>query len=162
MPHLAGELLRAAAGIDITHVSYRGGAPLTTALLQNEVQLGFADLPILLPHLRAGALRALAVGTQQRLAWIPDVPTMAEVGLPSVDANNWHGFIAPAQVPEPILDKLHAAVAGALNDPEIRAGAEQPGRHPGRQHAAPNSPPSCAAELDKWGGVIQRSNIRAD
>ena len=102
MPHLAGELLRSAAGIDITHISYRGGAPLTTALLQNEVQLGFADLPILLPHLRAGALRALAVG---RSSGCPGsrMPTMIEVGLPSVDANNWHGFIAPAQVPQPIL-----------------------------------------------------------
>ena len=161
MPHLAGELLRAAAGIDITHVSYRGGSPLTTALLQNEVQLGFADLPILLPHLRAGALRALAVGTQQRLSWIPDVPTMAEVGLPSVDANNWHGFIAPAQVPEPILERLHAAVAGALNDPEIRQSLNNQGAIPGGTTRAEFAA-FMRTELDKWGGVIRASNIRAD
>ncbi|GGJ16512.1 Bug family tripartite tricarboxylate transporter substrate binding protein [Neoroseomonas lacus] len=161
MPHLAGELLRAAAGIDITHISYRGGAPLTTALLQNEVQLGFADLPILLPHLRAGALRALAVGTQQRLSWIPDVPTMIEVGLPSVDANNWHGFIAPAQVPQPILEKLHAAIAGALNDPEIRQALNNQGAIPGGNSRAEFGA-FLRAELDKWGEVIRRGNIQAD
>jgi tripartite-type tricarboxylate transporter receptor subunit TctC len=161
MPHLAGELFRLAAGIEITHVSYRGGAPLALAILQNEVQLGFADLPILLPHIHAGGLRALAVGTQQRLPWIPEVPTMAEVGLPSVDANNWHGFVAPARVPEPILERLHAAFAGTLNDPEIRRALHDQGAVPGG-----NSRAEFAAflrtELDKWGGVIQRSGIRAD
>ncbi|MBR0682446.1 tripartite tricarboxylate transporter substrate binding protein [Roseomonas eburnea] len=161
MPHLAGELLRAAAGIDIAHVSYRGGAPLATALLQNEVQLGFADLPILLPHIRAGALRALAVGTQQRLAWIPDVPTMAEVGLPGVDANNWHGFAAPARTPEPVLDKLHAALAGALNDPAIRRALHDQGAIPGGDSRAEFGA-FLRSELDKWGEVIRRGNIRAD
>lgn len=161
MPHLAGELFRMAAGIDITHVSYRGGAPLALAILQNEVQLGFADLPILLPHIRSGALRALAVGTQQRLEWIPDVPTMTEVGLPGVDANNWHGFVAPARTPQPMLDRLHAALAGALNDSDIRRALHDQGAVPGG-----NSPAEFAAflraELDKWGGVVQRAGVRAD
>jgi tripartite-type tricarboxylate transporter receptor subunit TctC len=161
MPHLAGELFRTAAGIDIAHISYRGGAPLTTALLQNEVQLGFADLPILLPHLRAGAIRALAVGTERRLPWIPDVPTMTEVGLPSVDANNWHGFIAPARTPEPVLEKLHAAIAGALNDPEIRRALDSQGAIPGGDSRAAFGA-FMRAELDKWGEVIRRANIQAD
>ncbi|WP_198371920.1 Bug family tripartite tricarboxylate transporter substrate binding protein [Roseomonas rosulenta] len=161
MPHLAGELFRMAAGIEITHVSYRGGAPLALAILQNEVQLGFADLPILLPHIRAGGLRALAVGTQQRLEWIPDVPTMAEVGLPTVDANNWHGFVAPARVPQPILDRLHAALAGALNDPDIRRALHDQGAIPGGNSAA-DFGAFLRAELDKWGGVIQRAGVRAD
>ncbi|MBR0652907.1 tripartite tricarboxylate transporter substrate binding protein [Roseomonas terrae] len=161
MPHLAGELFRTAAGIDVTHVSYRGGAPLTTALLQNEVQLGFADLPILLPHLRAGTIRALAVGTERRLPWIPDVPTMTEVGLPTVDANNWHGFVAPARTPEPILEKLHAAIAGALNDPEIRRALDGQGAIPGGDSRAAFGA-FMRAELDKWGEVIRRGNIQAD
>lgn len=161
MPHLAGELFRMAAGIEVTHVSYRGGAPLTMAILQNEVQLGFADLPILLPHIRSGALRPLAVGTQQRLSWIPEVPTMAEVGLPSVDANNWHGFVAPARVPEPILERLHAAFAGALNDPEIRRALHDQGAIPGGNSRAEFGA-FLRAELDKWGGVIQRAGVRAD
>jgi tripartite-type tricarboxylate transporter receptor subunit TctC len=161
MPHLAGELFRTAAGIEITHVSYRGGAPLATALLQNEVQLGFADLPILLPHIRSGALRALAVGTEQRLPWIPEVPTMSEVGLPGVDANNWHGFVAPARVPEPILVRWHAALAGALNDPDIRRALHEQGAIPGG-----DSRDSFGAflrrENEKWGEVIRRAGVRAD
>ncbi len=161
MPHLAGELFRMAAGIEITHVSYRGGAPLALAILQNEVQLGFADLPILLPHIRAGGLRALAVGTQQRLEWIPDVPTMAEVGLPSVDANNWHGFVAPARVPDAILARLHGALAGALNDPGIRRALHDQGAIPGGNSAAEFGA-FLRAENDKWGGVIQRAGVRAD
>ena len=161
MPHLAGELFRMAAGIEITHVSYRGGAPLALAILQNEVQLGFADLPILLPHIRAGGLRALAVGTQQRLEWIPDVPTMAEVGLPSVDANNWHGFVAPARVPDAILARLHGALAGALNDPGIRRALHDQGAIPGGNSAAEFGA-FLRAENEKWGGVIQRAGVRAD
>lgn len=161
MPHLAGELFRAAAGIEITHVSYRGGAPLATALLQNEVQLGFADLPILLPHIRSGALRALAVGTEQRLPWIPDVPTMAEVGLPGVDANNWHGFVAPARVPEPILERWHAALAGALNDPEIRRALHEQGAIPGGDSRA-SFGDFLRRENEKWGEVIRRAGVRAD
>jgi tripartite-type tricarboxylate transporter receptor subunit TctC len=161
MPHLAAELFRLAAGIEITHVSYRGGAPLALAILQNEVQLGFADLPILLPHIRSGGLRALAVGTERRLEWIPDVPTMAEVGLPSVDANNWHGFVAPARVPEPILVRLHGALAGALNDPEIRRALHEQGAIPGGDSRAAFGA-FLRAELDKWGGVIQRAGVRAD
>jgi len=161
MPHLAGELFRMAAGIEITHVSYRGGAPLALAILQNEVQMGFADLPILLPHIRAGGLRALAVGTRQRLEWIPDVPTMAEVGLPTVDANNWHGFVAPARVPEPVLVRLHAALAGALNDPEIRRALHDQGAIPGG-NARAEFGAFLRDENDKWGGVIQRAGVRAD
>ncbi len=161
MPHLAGELFRLAAGIEITRVSYRGGAPLATALLQNEVQLGFADLPILLPHIRSGALRALAVGTQQRLPWIPDVPTMAEVGLPGVDANNWHGFVAPARVPESILERWHAALASALNDPEIRRALHEQGAIPGGDSRA-SFGDFLRRENEKWGEVIRRAGVRAD
>jgi tripartite-type tricarboxylate transporter receptor subunit TctC len=97
MPHLAAEQLRAAAGIDIVQVSYNSGGQLATAILRDEVQLGFADLPVLLPHVQSGAVRALAVGTPQRLSWLPEVPTMAEAGLPTIDASNWHGLVAPAR-----------------------------------------------------------------
>jgi tripartite-type tricarboxylate transporter receptor subunit TctC len=161
MPHLAAEQLQAAAGIELTHVAYRGGAPLTMAVVQNEAQLGFADLPILLPHIRAGVLRALAVGASARLPWIPDVPTMAELGLPSVDASNWHGIVAPARVPEPILVLLHRAAAGALRDPEVARLLNDQGAVPGGNSRAEFAA-FIAAELTKWGEVIRLGNIQGE
>jgi tripartite-type tricarboxylate transporter receptor subunit TctC len=86
---------------------------------------------------------------------------MAEVGLPSVDANNWHGFVAPARVPEPILARLHGALAGALNDPEIRRALHEQGAIPGGDSRAAFGA-FLRAENDKWGGVIQRAGVRAD
>jgi tripartite-type tricarboxylate transporter receptor subunit TctC len=161
MPHLAAEQLQAAAGIELTHVAYRGGAPLAMAVLQNEAQLGFADLPILLPHIRAGTMRALAVGAPARLSWIPDVPTMAEVGLPTVDASNWHGIVAPARVPEPILVALHRAAAGALRDPEVARLLHEQGAEPGGNSRAEFAA-FIASELTKWGEVIRRGNIQGE
>ena len=161
LPHLAGELLKNATGIEMTHVPYRGGAPLTTALVQNEVQVGLADLPILLPQIRAGTIRALAVGSAQRLPWLPDVPTMIELGYPSVDTNNWHGFVAPSRIPEPILERLHSALAGALKDPEIGKQLFDQGAVPGGNSRAEFGE-FIKAEMAKWGEVIRRGNIRAD
>ena len=161
LPHLAGELLKNATGIEMTHVPYRGGAPLTTALVQNEVQVGLADLPILLPQIRAGTIRALAVGSAQRLPWLPDVPTMIELGYPSVDTNNWHGFVAPSRIPEPILERLHSALAGALKDPEISRQLFDQGAVPGGNSRAEFGE-FIKAEMAKWGEVIRRGNIRAD
>ena len=161
MPHLAAEQLRAAAGIELTHISYRSGGLLATAILQGEVQLGFADLPVLLPHIRAGTLRPLAVGAAQRLPWIPEVPTMAELGLPGVDASNWHGFVAPARVPEPVLAALHRAVAGALHDPEIARVLHEQGAVPGGNSRAEFAD-FLRAENAKWGEVIRRGNIQGE
>jgi len=161
LPHLAGELLKNATGIEMTHVPYRGGAPLTTALVQNEVQVGLADLPILLPQIRSGTIRALAVGSPQRLPWLPDVPTMIELGYPSVDTNNWHGFVAPSRVPESILQRLHDALAGALKDPQISRQLHDQGAVPGGNSRAEFGQ-FIKAEMAKWGEVIRRGNIRAD
>ncbi|WP_421995792.1 Bug family tripartite tricarboxylate transporter substrate binding protein [Roseococcus sp.] len=161
MPHLAAEQLSAAAGIQLTHISYRSGGLLATAILQGEVQLGFADLPVLLPNIRAGTLRALAVGAPQRLSWIPDVPTMAELGLPSVDASNWHGFVAPARVPEAIMVTLHRAVAGALQDPEIARVLHDQGAVPGGNSRAEFAA-FLRSESEKWGEVIRRGNIQGE
>ncbi|MGG5888555.1 Bug family tripartite tricarboxylate transporter substrate binding protein [Falsiroseomonas sp. HC035] len=161
MPHLAAEQLRAASGIDIVHISYRSGGALATAILTNEVQLGFADLPVLLSHIRAGSMRALAVGTRERLSWIPDVPTMTEVGMPSVDASNWHGLIAAAQLPEPILVRLHAAAAGAFQDAEVRRLLDAQGAIPGGNSRAEFGA-FLRRENEKWAEVIRANNIRAD
>jgi tripartite-type tricarboxylate transporter receptor subunit TctC len=161
MPHLAAEQLRAAAAIDLVHISYNSGGQLATAILRNEVQLGFADLPVLLPQIQAGTLRALAVGTRRRLSWLPDVPTMTEVGLAAVDASNWHGLVAPVRVPPGPLAALRRAAIGALQEPEVVRLLDAQGAIPGG-NSSEEFGAFLRSENQKWGEVIRRNNIRPD
>ncbi len=161
MPHLAGEWIKAVAGVNITHVPYRGGAPLATALLTGEVQIGLADLPILLPHLRAGSIRALAIGHATRVPWLPEVPTMAEVGLAEVNTDNWHGLVARAGTPEAILARLAEAAVTAIKDPAVARLMYDQGALPGGNSRAEFAT-FIRAELERWGGVIRRANIKVD
>jgi tripartite-type tricarboxylate transporter receptor subunit TctC len=161
MPHLAAAQLLAAAGIEAVHISYNSGGQLATAILRNEVQFGFADLPVLLSNIQAGSMRALAVGTPQRLVWLPDVPTFIEAGMPSVDASNWHGLFTSARVPPGPLAALRRAAIGALQHAEVRQLLNQQGAIPG------GNPPEefgafIASENRKWAEVIRRNNITAD
>ncbi|MGG5822424.1 Bug family tripartite tricarboxylate transporter substrate binding protein [Falsiroseomonas sp. HW251] len=161
MPHLAAAQLLAAAGIEAVHISYNSGGQLATAILRNEVQFGFADLPVLLSNIQAGSLRALAVGTPQRLSWLPDVPTFIEAGHPSVDASNWHGLVAPARTAPGPLAALRRAAIAALQDEEVRRLLHDQGAIPGG-----GSPEEfgafIASENRKWAEVIRRNNITAD
>jgi tripartite-type tricarboxylate transporter receptor subunit TctC len=161
MPHLAAEQLRAAAGLDLVQIAYNSGGQLATAILRNEVQLGFADLPVLLPQINAGAMRALAVGTPERLTWIPDVPTFRELGLPSVDASNWHGLVAPARTQPAALEALRRAAIAALQDPDVRRRLHDQGAIPGG-NPAEEFGAFIRSENAKWREVIQRNNIRPD
>ena len=161
MPHLAGEQLRAAAGLDIVQIAYNSGGQLATAILRNEVQMGFADLPVLIPQIEAGAMRALAVGTRERLSWIPDVPTFAELGLPGVDASNWHGLVAPARMPAGPLEAIRRAAVAALQDEEVRRRLHDQGAIPGGG-SAEEFGGFLRGELEKWGEVIRRNNIQPD
>jgi tripartite-type tricarboxylate transporter receptor subunit TctC len=161
MPHLAAAQLAAAANLDIVHISYNSGGQLATAVLRNEVQLGFADLPVLLGNIQAGSLRALAVGTEQRLPWLPDVPTFRELGLPGVDASNWHGFVAPARTAPGPLATIRRAAIGALQDAEVRRLLHEQGAIPGG-NSAEEFGAFIQSESRKWGEVIRRNNITAD
>jgi tripartite-type tricarboxylate transporter receptor subunit TctC len=105
--HLAGELLKADAGLDMVHVPYKGAAPAVTDLLAGQVQMGIFDVPILLQHLRAGKLRALAITSARRAGTLPDVPTTAEVKHPNVTSDNWYGLVAPAATPPEALKRIH-------------------------------------------------------
>jgi tripartite-type tricarboxylate transporter receptor subunit TctC len=161
MPHLAAAQLMAAGSFEAVHISYNSGGQLATAILRNEVQFGFADLPVLLPHIQAGTMRALGVGAAARLPWIPDVPTFAELGMPGVDASNWHGLFTSARVPAGPLAALRRAAIGALQDAEVRQRLQQQGAIPG------GNPPEefgavIASENRKWAEVIRRNNITAD
>jgi tripartite-type tricarboxylate transporter receptor subunit TctC len=120
MPHLAGELLKFNAHINIVHVPYRGAAPAITDLLAGHVQMAFLDLPILLPQVRAQTLKAIAVSSKSRADLLKDVPTTAEAGYPQIDAENWVGLVAPAATPPAIIAKLNHAAVEALRSSVVR------------------------------------------
>lgn len=121
-PHLDMEKFMRAAGIKMTHVPYKGGAgPVIPALISGEVQVGFFNLASLLPHIKAGTLKALAVVPTERIPELPNVPTLAEQGFPGIGTNAWQGLFAPAATPKPIVDKLYRTVADILNNPQMKA-----------------------------------------
>jgi len=119
MPHLAGELFRLTAGINIVHVPYRGAAPAVNDLLAQQVQMVFLDLPVLLPQIKAGKLKPIAVGAMQRVPSAPDVPTTAEVGMANLQTENWYGMVAPAKTPPLVVAVLNKAAVEAMKDPTV-------------------------------------------
>jgi tripartite-type tricarboxylate transporter receptor subunit TctC len=120
-PHLAAEMFKQLAGVDFTHVPYKGAAPAVTDLLGGQIDLAFLNAPPLLPHIQSGKLRALAVTTMKRAQQLPDVPTLNELGLSGFDVSTWYGMTAPAATPKPVMDKLTAAVSRVLNSPDVNA-----------------------------------------
>jgi tripartite-type tricarboxylate transporter receptor subunit TctC len=161
MPHLAGELLKLTAKIDIVHVPYRGAAPAVNDLLGHQVQMVFLDLPIILPHIRSGALRAIAIGAAERAAIASEVPTTAEVGMPDLKAENWYGMVAPAGTPAAIVAALNAIATAAMADPAVREklasqGATLIGDSPQHFHDF------LAIEIDKWAKVIKDAGVATD
>jgi tripartite-type tricarboxylate transporter receptor subunit TctC len=118
--HLAGEMFKRAAGLQFTHVPYKGGSPAITDLIGGQIDFLFTTIPGALPHIKAGTLRALAVTSPQRSPALPDIPTMAESGLPGFQALSWHGVVAPAGTPDAVVQKLNAALSGALAAPAVR------------------------------------------
>jgi tripartite-type tricarboxylate transporter receptor subunit TctC len=161
LPHLAGELLKLTAKIDIVHVPYRGAAPAVNDLLGQQVQMVFLDLPILLPQIRSGGLRAIALGAPQRAPTAMDVPTTTEVGMPDVQAENWYGMVAPAGTPAPIVAKLNEIAAEAMRDPAVKEklatqGAELIGDSPEHFHAFLES------EIARWAKVIKDAGVTTE
>jgi tripartite-type tricarboxylate transporter receptor subunit TctC len=120
LPHLAGELFKLTAKIDIVHVPYRGAAPAINDLLGQQVQMTFLDLPVILPHIKAGTLRPIALGAPARAPSAPDVPTTAEVGMPDLLIENWYGMIAPAKTPPAIVASLNRIATAAMGDPAVK------------------------------------------
>ena len=120
LPHLAGELLKLTAKIDLVHVPYRGAAPAVNDLLGQQVQMAFLDLPVLLPQIRAGALRGIAIGSPQRAPTAMEVPTTAEAGMPDLRVENWYGMVAPAGTPPAIIAALNRIATEAMRDPAVK------------------------------------------
>jgi tripartite-type tricarboxylate transporter receptor subunit TctC len=117
--HLAGEQLARSAGVEMTHVPYRGSGQALADLMAGQVDLNVDTLPTNLPHIRAGKLRALAVTTPERVEWLPEVPTVAELGFPGFDRKVWYMIVGPAGLPEPIVDRWATALNAALATPEV-------------------------------------------
>lgn len=158
LPHLAGELLKLTAKIDIVHVPYRGAAPAVNDLLGQQVQMAFLDLPILLPQVKAGALRGIAIGSPQRAPTAMEVPTTAEQGMPELRIENWYGMVAPAATPPAIVAALNKIATEAMRDPAVKEklasqGAELIGDTPEHFRGF------IETEIAKWAGVIKAAGV---
>ena len=160
-PHLAGELLKTMAGIDLIHVPYKGTGPALSDLIGGQVTMMFSDAIAASQHINAGKLRGLAVSSEKRFAFTPDLPTMAEAGVPGYSAVGWTVLLAPAGTPKAVLRKLNAEVVRVLPLPEVKEKLAGDGSEFGR-----NTPEELAAfikiEIEKWGKVIKASGARAD
>jgi tripartite-type tricarboxylate transporter receptor subunit TctC len=159
--HLAGELFKSTAKVEIVHVPYKGNAPAITDLLGGQTQMLFATMPTVLPHVKAGKLRAIASIGPARTVALPDVPTVAESGLPGFEVSNWIGLFAPAGTPPEIVSKLNAEVQKIMRSPDVQKRLEAEGARfivttPGQFAAFQKD------ELVKWAKIIKDANIKAE
>ena len=152
-PHLSGELFKSMAKVELTHIPYKGSAPAVSDLLGNQIAIMFDNLPSVIPHVRSGKLRAIAISTAQRSPELPDVPTIAEAGVPGYEAVSWFGLFAPAATPKPVLDKLSTALSKVLANPEVQKKISAQGGE-----TVNETPAQFAAfirsETTKWGKVL--------
>jgi tripartite-type tricarboxylate transporter receptor subunit TctC len=159
--HLSGELFKSMAGIDIRHVPFKGSAPAITAMLGGHVNIDFDNLPSSIETIRSGKLRALAVTTAQRSPALPDVPTIAEAGLPGYDAASWFGILAPAGTPPAIIKRLNDEIVAILKSPSTKDALDKQGAV-----AYPETPEHFAAfikdETAKWAKVVKDSGATVD
>ena len=158
LPHLAGELFKLTARIDIVHVPYRGAAPAVNDLLGRQVQMTFLDLPVILPQIKAGTLRPIALGGRERAPTAPDVPTTTEAGMPDLIIENWYGMVAPAGTPPAIITRLNMIATEAMADPAVKAKLAEQGLT-----LAGDTPEHfrdfIAADIRKWAKVIEDAGV---
>lgn len=162
MGQLNVEMLKASTGAFTTHIPYRGGTPLITAVLGNEVQFILDNLVIMLPHIQAGKVRALAVANDQRLPQLPDVPTLAEVGYPQLNLTSWIGIAAPAGTPDAAVQTLHKAVRQVAASPAMIANLKDRGVIPPEEMTPAAFEKMMAERMVKFGDVVKRAGIKAE
>jgi tripartite-type tricarboxylate transporter receptor subunit TctC len=159
--HLSGELFKSMTGIDMVHIPYKGSAPALADLAGGQANLMFDNLPSSMPLIKAGKLHALAVTSAKRSAAMPDLPTIAEAGVPGYDSSSWFGVLAPAGTPREIVSRLNAEIVKALSAPEIRERLQSQGAEP-----VGNTPEQFAAfirgEIAKWAKVVKDSGAKVD
>jgi tripartite-type tricarboxylate transporter receptor subunit TctC len=159
--HLGLELLKLTTGIDVVHVPYKGGAPAVTDLIAGQVQLLWVSIPSVLPHVKAGRLRALAVSTAKRSASAPDIPTVGESGYPGFEYSNWNALFAPAKTSQGIVKQVNTAIVKILNEPDVAQKLVSLGADP-----APGTPEELGrymrADHERWRKVIRTAGIKPD
>jgi tripartite-type tricarboxylate transporter receptor subunit TctC len=159
--HLSGELFKSMAKVDMVHVPYKGSAPAVTDLLGGQIDVMFDNMPSAIQHVRNGRLRPLAVTTAKRSPELPDVPTVAEAGVPGYEATSWFGMFAPAATPAPIVARLNGALVKVLADPEVKKKLAEQGAEPYSE-----KPEQFAEfirkETAKWSKVVKESGATAD
>jgi tripartite-type tricarboxylate transporter receptor subunit TctC len=160
-PHMSGELFKSLAQVDIAHVPYKGGGPMLIDLMGGQIPIGFDNLPSSMNHIRAGKLRALAVTTDKRWPGAPEIPTMAEAGVPGYEVWAWFGLLAPAATPKPVVEMLQRHVAAILRLPEVEKMLLEQGAEAGG-----NSPEEfakmIATELQKWAKVAATTGVKLE
>lgn len=159
--HLAGELFKRMAGVDIVSIAYKGGGPAVIDLIAGNVQIYFSTVPAALPQVKAGRLRALAVTSSKRLNDIPGIPTVSESGLPGFEVVAWFGMFAPGKTPQPIVKKLNGEVVGILGMPDVREKMSGQGLIPGG-NTSEELGVFLKAEIAKWSKLIKEANIRIE
>jgi tripartite-type tricarboxylate transporter receptor subunit TctC len=159
--HLAGELLKSMARIDIVHIPYKGSAPALNDLIAGQVLLMFDLVLTAAPHVKSGAVRGLAVTGAQRSAVLPELPTVAESGLPYYEVSAWFGIFAPAGVPRPVVERLNAEFVKALRDPDLRQRLASQGAEPLTSTPAEFSA-YLRSEIDKWAQVVRAAGMKVD
>jgi len=159
--HLSGELFKRMAGVDLQHIPYRGAGPALNDLIPGRVDVMFNNIGAIMPLIQGGKLRALGVTSAQRAATLPDVPTVAEAGVPGFDVSAWYALFVPAKTPESIIRKMHADTVIALSDPTTKARLEQLG-----VTVVGSTPEGLRAhlksEMDKWGAIIKEAGIKVE
>jgi len=159
--HLAGELFKSMAGVDTVHIPFNGIAPAVTAVVGGQVQMMFAGAPSALPQVKAGRLVALGVASPKRIAAAPELPTLAESGLPGFDVTSWYSIVVPSGTPNDIIARLRSEIAGALTQPEVQEKLAGLGAEP-----IGNTPAEFAAmlkvETAKWSKIVKDANIQVE
>ena len=156
--HMAGELLKNLTGVDIVHVPYKGSTGARNDILSGQIQILFDSVPTMAPQIKAGMVRALGTSGKMRSPILPDVPTMAEAGVPGFNATLWVGFMAPAGTPKPIIDKLHDEITNILRRPDIKQAWEKTGATP-IVMTQPEFKSFMETQVAKWADVIKTNHI---
>src|SRR5258706_146944 len=160
-PHVRGEFLKLVGGVTMTHIPYRGSAPAITDLLAGQIQMMFDTPVVMLPHIEAGKMRALAITAPARSPQLPDVPTMNESGLPRLEATLWSGMLAPAGTPASVVARLNATFNEGMNSPDMKASLAKLGAEP-RALSPDAFARFLAAETQRWAAVVAEAGIKPE